>query len=166
MARRRSSFPLPSPNLVRTHPMEHYQALRDSAPSLSRDATLPKGTKLELGRGAHLGAPSSANHTAAASQPIGRIAKAASWLHLSRVSPAPHLPERLSHTHTPKPVSCFGMIWNVLRFYTSNTTLLFRQVEKKAYAELALRCNDVVHSSTNLNQLRTRRRCLTWCARL
>ena len=44
-----------------------------------------------------------ANHTAAVSQPTGRIAKAASWLHLSRVSPALHPPERLSHTHTPKP---------------------------------------------------------------
>ena len=46
LARRRSSCPPPSPNLVRTHPIEHYQALRDSAPCLSRAATLPKGTKL------------------------------------------------------------------------------------------------------------------------
>ena len=76
-----------------------YQAIRDSAPCcLSRAATLPKGTKLELGRGAHLKTPSSANHTAAASQPTGRIAKAASWLHLSKVSPALHPPERPSHT--------------------------------------------------------------------
>ena len=51
LARRRSSSPPPSPNLVRTHPIEHYQALRDSPPCLSRAATLPKGTKLELGRG-------------------------------------------------------------------------------------------------------------------
>ena len=102
LARRRSSCPPPSPNLVRTHPIENYQALRDSAPCLSRAATLPKATKLELGRGAHLKTPSSANHTAAASQPTGRIAKAASWLHLSRVSPALHPPERPSHTHTPK----------------------------------------------------------------
>ena len=29
--------------------------------------------------------------------------EAASWLHLSRVSPAPHPPERPSHTHTSKP---------------------------------------------------------------
>ena len=100
---RRSSCPPPSPNLVRTHPIENHQALRDSAPYLSRAATLPKGTKLDLGRDAHLGTPSSANHTAAASQPTGRIAKAASWLHLSRVSPALHPPERPSHTHTPKP---------------------------------------------------------------
>ena len=71
LARRRSSCPPPSPNLVRTHPIENYQALRDSAPCLSRAATLPKGIKLELGRGAHLGSPSSANHTAAASQPTG-----------------------------------------------------------------------------------------------
>ena len=54
--------------------------------------------------GAHLGSPSSANHTAAASQPAGRIAKAVSWLNLSRVSPALHSLERpfISHTHTPK----------------------------------------------------------------
>ena len=57
LARRRSSCPLPLPNLVRTHPIEHYQALRDSAPLLSRAATLPKGTKVGLGRGAHLGTP-------------------------------------------------------------------------------------------------------------
>ena len=87
---------------MRTHPIEHCQALRESAPCRSR-ATLPKGTNLELGRGAHLGTPSSANHTAAASQPTGRIAKAASWLHLSRLSPALHPPERPFHTHTPKP---------------------------------------------------------------
>ena len=36
-------------------------------------------------------------------RPNRRIAKAASWLHLSRVSPALHPPERPSHTHTPKP---------------------------------------------------------------
>ena len=73
LARRRSSCPPPSPNLVRTHPIANYQALRDdSAPCLSRAATLPKGTKLGLGRGAHLGTPSSsANHTAAVSQPTG-----------------------------------------------------------------------------------------------
>ena len=103
LARRRSTCPPPSPNLVRTHPIEHYQALRDSAPCLSRATTLPNGTKLELGRGAHLGTPSSANHSAAASQPTGRIARAASWLHLSRVSPALHPLERPPHTHTPKP---------------------------------------------------------------
>ena len=101
LARRRSSCPPPSPNLVRTHLIENYQALRDSAPCLSRAPTLPKATKLELGRGAHLKTPSSANHTVAASQPTGRIAKAASWLHLSRVSPALLPPERPSHTHTP-----------------------------------------------------------------
>ena len=74
----RSSCPPPSPNLVRAHLIENYQALRDSAPCLSRAATLPKATKLELGRGAHLKTPSSANHTAAASQPAGQIAKAVS----------------------------------------------------------------------------------------
>ena len=103
LARQRSSRPPPSLNLVRTHPIENYQALRDSAPCLSRVATLRKATKLELGKGAHLKTPFSANHTAAASRPTGRIAKAASWLHLSRVSPALHPPERPSHAHTPKP---------------------------------------------------------------
>ena len=43
LARRRSSCPPPSPNLVRTHPIEHYQALRDSALCLSRAATPPEG---------------------------------------------------------------------------------------------------------------------------
>ena len=104
LARQRSNCPPPSPNLVRIHPIERCQALRDSTPCLSRAATLPNVTKLELGRGAHLKTPSSANHTAAASPPTGRIAKTASWLHLSRVSPALHPPERHSHTHTPKHV--------------------------------------------------------------
>ena len=93
-------------------PDKNYQALRDSAPCLSRAATLPKATKLELGRGAHLKTPSSANHTAAASQPTGQIAKAASRLHLSKVSPALLLPERPSHTHTPKPG--FGLVIFIL----------------------------------------------------
>ena len=88
LARQRSSCSPPSPNLVRTHLIENYQALRGSAPCLSRAATLPKTTKLELGRGAHLKTPSSANHTAAASQPTGRIAKAR---------------RKTLHTHTPKP---------------------------------------------------------------
>ena len=104
LARRRSSCPPPSSNLVLTYPIEHYQALRDnSAPCLSRAATLPKGTKLELRRGAHLGIPSSTNHTTTVSQPIGWIAMPASWLNLLRVSPALNPPERPSHTHTPKP---------------------------------------------------------------
>ena len=46
LARRRSSCPLPSPNLVRTHPMERYQALRDSTPCLSRAATSPEGHQI------------------------------------------------------------------------------------------------------------------------
>ena len=104
LARRRSSCPPPLPNLVRTHPIEHYQTLRDDSDlCLSRAATLPKDINMELGRGTHLETPFSANHTAAASQPTGRIAKAASWLHLLRVSPALHLSERPSQTHTLKP---------------------------------------------------------------
>ena len=63
-------------------PDRELPALRDSAPCLSRAATLPKGTKLGLGTGAHLGTPSSsANHTAAGinrqaesrRQPVGCI---------------------------------------------------------------------------------------------
>ena len=46
LARQRSNCPPPSPNLVRTHMVENYQALRDSAPCLSRAAILPKATKL------------------------------------------------------------------------------------------------------------------------
>ena len=59
LGRQRSSCPAPSPNLVRTHLIDNYQALHGSDECLSRAATLPKGTKLELGRGAHLGTPSS-----------------------------------------------------------------------------------------------------------
>ena len=80
----------------------------------------------QIGRGAHLKTPFSANHTAAASQPTARIAKAASWLHLSRVSPALLPPERPSHTHTPKPG--FGgrghEIVIIVILYSTNRTLL------------------------------------------
>ena len=51
-----------------------YSATRLSATVLFASRVpphLPKGIKLELGRGAHLGTTSSANHTAAASQPTG-----------------------------------------------------------------------------------------------
>ena len=134
LARGRSSRPPPSPNLVRTQSIEHYQALRDSAPCLSRAATFLKGTKLELGRGAHLGTPSSAGHTAAASQPTGWIAKAASWLHLLKGSPALHPPKIPFHAHTPKPgfeemgtpaCACRGikLIWPIMVYQ-----LLYRLV--------------------------------------
>ena len=43
LARRRSSCPPPSPNLVSTHPIERYQVLRDSVPCLSRAATPSEG---------------------------------------------------------------------------------------------------------------------------
>ena len=46
LTRRRSSCPPPSLNLVRTHPIEHYQALRDSAPCLLRAATPPEGHQI------------------------------------------------------------------------------------------------------------------------
>ena len=46
LAHRRSSCPPPSPNLVRTHPIERYQDLRDSAPCLSRAATPPEGHQI------------------------------------------------------------------------------------------------------------------------
>ena len=66
---------------------------------------LPKGATLESSEEARTwGTPSSStNHTAAACQPTGGIAKTAIWLFLSRVHPALHRPERLSHTDTPKP---------------------------------------------------------------
>ena len=139
LARQRSSCPPPSKNLAHTHLIENYQGFRDIAPCLSRAATLPKATKLELGRGAHLKTPSSANHTAAASQPTGRIAKAASWLHLSRVNPALHPLERPSHTHTPKP--SFGgrghemlYLW-VFRY--SETSTSFSSVAKLSLSNAA-----------------------------
>ena len=54
LGRRRSSFPPPSPNLVRTHPKSATRL--SAAVSLSLACHhLPKGTKLELGRGMHLG---------------------------------------------------------------------------------------------------------------
>ena len=43
LTRRRSSCPPLSPNLVRTHPIEPYQALRDDDPCLSRASTPPEG---------------------------------------------------------------------------------------------------------------------------
>ena len=55
MARRRSSFPPPLPNLVRTEPIEGYQTVRDSAPLPLACNHLPRGTRLAFGRGAHLG---------------------------------------------------------------------------------------------------------------
>ena len=76
LARQRSSFPPPSSNLVRTPPIEHYQARHDSAAAPRVPPHLPEGTKLVLGRGAHLETPPLANYTAATSQPTGWIAKA------------------------------------------------------------------------------------------
>ena len=46
LARRRSSCPPPSPNLVRIHPIERYQALCDSTPCFSRAATPPEGHQI------------------------------------------------------------------------------------------------------------------------
>ena len=43
LARRGSSCPPPSSNLVYTYPIERYQALRDSAACLSRAAIPPEG---------------------------------------------------------------------------------------------------------------------------
>ena len=47
LARRQSTCPPPSSNLVRTHPIEHYQVLCDSASCLSRTATPPEGHQIE-----------------------------------------------------------------------------------------------------------------------
>ena len=46
VACRRSSCPPLSPNLVRTHPIEHHQALHDSIPCLSCAATPPEGHQI------------------------------------------------------------------------------------------------------------------------
>ena len=54
LARRQSSCSPPLLNRVATHPIVRYQAFRDRAPCLSRVTTLPKGTRLELGREANL----------------------------------------------------------------------------------------------------------------
>ena len=86
---------------------------------------LPKGTKLGLGRGAHLGTPSSVNHIATATQTTGRIAKAASCLHLLRASPALHPPERPSHTHT-YPETRFRRERAPIFIYCTQTSLLLR----------------------------------------
>ena len=177
MARQRSSCPPPSPNLVRTHLIENHQALRDSAPCLSRAATLPKATKLELGRGAHLKTPSSANHTAAASQPTGRIAKAASWLYLSRVSPALLPPERPSHTHTPKPgfggrgheieiwpfrqiLSCSNLPTSSVELIWPITELYFRQILSTDFMKRF--CQDVKAVVNTVGGLLASRRVFCW----
>ena len=109
LARRRSSCPPPSPNPVRIHLIERCCTL----PGFPRQCPLPlacrhlpKGTKLELGRGAageHHPQPTTPG---AASQPTGWIAKKVSWLHLSKVSPALHPPERHSLPH-PYPKTRF-----------------------------------------------------------
>ena len=46
LAHRRSSCLLPLPSLVRIHPIERYQALRDSVFCLSRAATPPEGHQI------------------------------------------------------------------------------------------------------------------------
>ena len=51
LAGRRSSCPPPSPNLVRTHPIDHYQALSDSAACLSSAATPPEGHQIGARKG-------------------------------------------------------------------------------------------------------------------
>ena len=98
---RRSSCPLPSPS---------YPPDRALLPGSSRQCSLPlawrhllKCTKSKLGRGPHTVSPFSINQTATASSPTGCVAKTASWLHLLRVSPEIHQPERPSQNHTPKP---------------------------------------------------------------
>ena len=138
MACRRSSCLSHSPNLVRTHPREHYQALRDSTPCLLRAATVPKGTKLELLRGAHLGTPSSASRTAAASQPISRIAKTASWLYLLRISPALHPPGRPFHYYKQ---TSFGQIFlSTALCCVKNTVLEMELCEGTANKKRKLTC--------------------------
>ena len=49
LARRRSSCPPSSPNLVRQHPIDHYQALRDSLPLACRHP--PEGRQIGAQKG-------------------------------------------------------------------------------------------------------------------
>ena len=78
-------------------------------------------------RGANnLKTPSLANHTAAASQPTGRIAKTASWIHLSRVSPpAGPTPagKTLPHSY-PKTSAC-------LNFYLEKGSVFLSLVDRE-----------------------------------
>ena len=64
LARRRSSYLPTSPNLVRTHPIERYQALRNSTPCLSSVTTSRKAPNWRLEEARTSGIPSSTNHTA------------------------------------------------------------------------------------------------------
>ena len=76
LSHQRSSCPPPSSNLVRTHPIERYQALHDSAAYLSRSATsqrTPNWSSEEVRTWEN-----HPHHIAAASQPAGRIAKTVS----------------------------------------------------------------------------------------
>ena len=92
LPRYRSYYPPPLPNPVRTYQIKHYQALRDSSLCLSRANTSRKAPNWISEEEHTWGTPSSTNHTAAASQLTGRIAKTAKWLHLSRVSTSLHPP--------------------------------------------------------------------------
>ena len=51
LARRRSSYPPTSTNLVRTYPIERYQAIRDGVSCLSRAATPPEGHQIGARKG-------------------------------------------------------------------------------------------------------------------
>ena len=66
---------------------------------------LPKGTTLELGRGAHLGNTIILNQSYRRRVSTDRLNNEdkAIWLYLSMVRPVLHPPEKPSHTYTPKP---------------------------------------------------------------
>ena len=76
----------------------------------------PEGHQIGARKGRTPGNPIlSQPYCVVGSQSTGRIAKTASWLHLSRVGPALHPPERSPHTHTPKPG--FGGRGHEIAFY-------------------------------------------------
>ena len=106
LARRRSSFPPPSPNLVRTYPIKNYQAFHDRC-------SLPLACR-HPPQGHQIGARKRRRHrNTILSRPYRRRIstdrpnREGSQLAASfEGGPALHPPERLSHTHTPK--SGFG----------------------------------------------------------
>ena len=104
---------------MRTHPIvEYYQALRDSAPCLSRAATLPKGTKLGLGKRRAPG------NTIILSQPYrrrvstDRLNREGSQLAASlEGKPGPTPAGKTLSTHSPKPAGFGGSGHEILKYW-------------------------------------------------
>ena len=97
-----STIELPSA-FAKTGAYPPYRALSCSPRQCSLPFACRHASRRTPNRSADLGTSSSTNHTAAASQRTGEIAKAASWLNFSRVIPSLHSPKIPYHTHTTKP---------------------------------------------------------------